>query len=58
MVDFDIAISATDKEQIEGGLAVIAAVISAGTKGTTKMENSAIARLKFSIPVFFPVQEE
>lgn len=57
-IEFDIAVSVADEEKIEGGFAVIAAVISTGTKGSARIESEAISRLKFSIPVFFPIQKD
>jgi hypothetical protein len=53
-VDFDIALTASSKTQ--GGIKVVAALV--GGEGERAAEHSTVSRVKFSVPVVFPISQK
>jgi hypothetical protein len=56
-VEFDLAVTETSTKEAsgEGGLEILT-VAKLGAKGTTKLEQVALNRIKFSVSVLFPGQ--
>lgn len=56
-VEFDLAVTETSSNEAsgEGGLQILT-VAKLGAKGITKVEQSALNRIKFSVSVLFPAQ--
>lgn len=55
-VEFDIAVTAVDKNEkgVNAGLKIWS--VEFGGKGNISAENSTVSRIKFSIPIIPPVQ--
>jgi len=53
-IDFDVAVTVTDEKDEKYGIGVIAAFVSAGAGEQVSQTNSAVSRIKFSIPVCYP----
>lgn len=62
IIDFDVAISiSNDTEgEVNGGIGVISGVFNVGakSKASTKDSNNESSRVRFSIPVMFPLQKK
>lgn len=58
MVEFDVAITVTEGDQVKGGIGVFAGPLGVGTQAQTATSNVAVNRIKFSIPVFLPEQKK
>lgn len=58
MVDFDVAITATDTKSKDGGakLSVVAAQI--GGSGKSESQQQSVSRVKFAVPVALPKYSE
>ena len=54
IIDFDIAVTATESTDVGGGITVL----GVGAKGTTKRGSRSISRIKFSVPVVLPQQQD
>ena len=54
-VEFDVAVTVTEGSEKKGGLGVVIAALTIGGTGQTSMSSSTISRLKFSIPVAWPL---
>lgn len=52
--EFDVALSAVDKEQKGGRLGVLFGNIGIGGSGSTAAETSQITRVKFTVPYKLP----
>ncbi|RJO60288.1 hypothetical protein C4544_05350 [candidate division WS5 bacterium] len=57
LIEFDVAVTATDQKGTKGGIGVMVGVIGLGSQGQSSAENSIQSRLKFHIPVALPVGE-
>lgn len=55
-IEFDIALTVIQSDQAQGGVGVFSGIISAGAKGQTESIENAVHHVRFSIPVFFPIQ--
>lgn len=53
-VEFDVAVTATQSDQAQGGIGLVAGVFGAGVKGKTGSENSQVSRIKFTVPIVLP----
>ena len=51
------AVTATDGTTTKGGVGVVAGILSLGAQGQTDAEKSSVSRIKFSIPVRYPVTD-
>ena len=54
IVDFDVAVTAIEGQGAKGGVGVFAGAIGLGGQGESKIENSTVSRIKFSVPVALP----
>lgn len=59
MVEFDIAVTVSEGsgEEGKGGIRVLS-IIDVGGKIDSKRENVTVSRMKFSVPVSFPIPDE
>lgn len=57
-VQFDVAVTASERSDIQGDAGVRIAVVNFGGKGGTSTENSSVSRLKFTVPIALPVGRE
>ena len=56
-VEFDVAVTTTDKGAIEGeGKIEVLKVFKIGGSGSSSSENSTASRIKFSVSMIFPTQ--
>ena len=53
-VEFDVAVTATEGKQREGGAKLAVMSISLGGKQSSETLNSSVSRVKFSVPIFLP----
>lgn len=53
-VSFDIAVTTTSEEGTEGGLRIAAALISAGASTGSATAETAVSRLRFTVPLALP----
>lgn len=53
-VEFDVAVTATEGTGTKGGVAVVAGILSLGSGGESKNENSASSRVRFMVPLVLP----
>jgi len=53
-VEFDVAVTVTEKSGREGGAGLKVAMFQAGAKGESTTENVAINRVRFTVPVAVP----
>ena len=58
MVDFDIAVTATEGSGIKGGVGIFVGGVGIGTKGETNESNVSQNRIKFQVPVVFPFHKK
>jgi len=57
-IDFDIAVTVSDTSGAKGGIGVFVAGIGLGTKGETAESNVSQNRIKFQIPISYPMADE
>lgn len=57
-IEFDISVTTHDEGQTEGKAGVFVAFLKAGVSGKESTENIATNRIKFTIPVFLPIQQK
>lgn len=57
-IEFDISVTTHDEGQREGKAGVFVAFLKAGVSGKESTENIATNRIKFTIPVFLPIQQK
>lgn len=58
VIEFDIAVTVTDEDKSKGGIGVLSAVLNVGVQGEANKINNETSRVKFSIPVVFPLERE
>ena len=56
IVEFDVSVTASERDEAQGGLGIqVASIINlASVSGKSEDQNSVVSRLKFSVPVFLP----
>jgi len=54
-IEFDVALTSTDKKGTSEGVGVFLGGVSLGKKNDTGVEQVAITKVKFSVPVILPV---
>ncbi len=52
--NFDIAVSAADTKNTQGGIGIMVAALALGSKGETQTQNATISRISFTVPIVFP----
>lgn len=56
-VEFDVAVTVGDSENMKGGMGITAGIITVGYKADKGKDNNTVSRIKFSVPVFLPQQK-
>lgn len=54
MVEFDVALTATEGKGTKSGIGVFLGSVGLGSQGQSNQENSSTSRVKFSVPVSLP----
>ena len=54
LVQFDVALTTIEGTGTKGGIGVFAGVVSLGSAGQSKTENSSISRVQFVVPLVLP----
>ena len=54
-VHFDIAVTVTEGTESKAGIGIFAGAVGLGAKGSSAAETSSISRLKFNVPIAFPL---
>jgi hypothetical protein len=57
LIDFDIAVSASETGSVDSEGKVGISVVGARVEGAIEETMSQVSRIKFSVPVFFPEQK-
>lgn len=57
MIDFDVAVTVSEASSVEGGIGISVIPLKLGAKGETESENSAVSRVRFSVPLAMPEAE-
>lgn len=57
-IDFDVAVTSTDTSETQAGAGIFVAGLGLGAKGKSDTSNSSVSRIRFSVPVTFPLQGE
>jgi len=56
-IDFEVSLTESNKNEANAGIGVLLGVVSIGGKGNKGNENISLTKVKFSIPVFYPVNK-
>lgn len=54
VVDFDVALTNSEKEGTSAGIGVLLGSISLGAKGASEEVITSVTRIKFSVPILLP----
>jgi hypothetical protein len=54
LVEFDVAVTATEGKDTKGGIGVVAGIVNLGSQGASSESNSSISRVKFTVPIKMP----
>ena len=54
LVQFDVALTATEGSGKKGGIGIVSSIVSLGGSAESKTENSSVSHLKFVVPVTLP----
>ena len=57
MVEFDVAVSASERGTTEGRAGVFVAGLGGGVKGGVESEQGHVNRIRFAIPIILPTSE-
>lgn len=57
-VEFDVALTNSEKEGTSGGIGVLLGSVNLGAKGQTEETVTSVTRIKFSVPVLLPKGRE
>ena len=57
MVNFDVAVTASEGTKSKGGIGVVTGIVSLGSTGTSDKSETAVSRLSFRIPLLLPIHE-
>lgn len=58
VVEFDVAVTATQGSGTKGGVGVVAGVFTLGSQGESSKTSESVSRVKFSVPVRLPAPKE
>lgn len=58
LVEFDVAVTVSEGNEIKAGMAVFTAVLGIGSQAQSEAAASTVSKIKFSIPVFLPTQKK
>jgi len=53
-VEFDVALTSSEKEGTSAGIGVLLGSINLGTKGASEESITSVTRIKFSVPILLP----
>ena len=54
IIEFDVAVTATEGSGKKGGIGIVAGPVTIGTAGHSNLENSSISKIKFNVPLALP----
>jgi len=54
MIEFDVAITASDTSSVEGGAGISIAPLRLGGSGTSESQQQSVSRVKFFVPLTLP----
>ena len=54
LVQFDVALTATEGTETKGGIGVVAGIFNLGSAGLSQAASSTISRVKFVVPLVLP----
>ncbi len=54
-IEYDLAVTTVEGSQTNRGIGVLSSLISLGAQGQTEKTNESVSRLKFEIPVIYPI---
>jgi alpha-D-ribose 1-methylphosphonate 5-triphosphate diphosphatase PhnM len=57
LIEFDVAVTATEGTQTKGGIGVVAGVLALGSQGQSELANSSVSRIKFMVPMALPYEQ-
>ena len=55
-IEFDVAVTTFEGDELKASIGVLTGIFGAGAQGRTEASNTAMNRIKFSVPVVFPTQ--
>ena len=53
-VEFDIAVTASEKDKAEGTIGILVATLGVGVRGSEERQTTELSRIKFKVPVGLP----
>jgi len=54
MLQFDVAVTATDGKKTKGGIGVVTGIVALGSQGQSEQANAHTSRIKFGVPIQYP----
>ena len=57
LIEFDVSVTTAESEEAKGGIGLFAGAIGFGSQAQFEGSRSDLARVRFQIPVIFPVQK-
>ncbi len=57
MIEFDVAVTTTEEDKAKGGVGVFVGAFGVGVQGENGIQNSAINRIQFKVPIVLPNQD-
>lgn len=54
-IEFDVAVHATEGTESKGGIGIVVGAVALGSQGRSQAGSTSESRLKFTIPMVFPV---
>lgn len=58
IIDFDVALTATQKKGTKGGIGIFAGGLGIGSQGQSNSDNTSVSRVKFKVPITLPPFKE
>lgn len=56
-VNFDVAVTVGQSSETKGGIGLVVGPVLLGSKGQSNAENSSVSRIKFEVPITYPVKQ-
>jgi hypothetical protein len=57
VIEFDVAVTATESDKAKGGIGIFVGAFGIGAQGESGNQNSAINRIQFKVPIILPNQD-
>jgi hypothetical protein len=57
LIQFDVAITASEGTGTKGGIGIMMGAIALGSQGQSKQATEAVSRLRFEVPLLLPATE-